>query len=50
MQRNREKRIGKPRDLFEKMGDIKGTFHTKMGMIKDRSYKDLIEAQDTKKR
>ena len=36
-------RMGKSRDLFKKIGDIKGIFHTRMGMIKDRNDKDLIE-------
>ena len=36
-------RMGKNRDLFKKIGDIKGIFHTRMGMIKDRNDKDLIE-------
>ena len=35
--------MGKNRDLFKKIGDIKGIFHTRMGMIKDRNDKDLIE-------
>ena len=43
-------RMGKTRDLFKKVRDIKGTFHTKMGSIKDRNYKDLTEAEDIKKR
>ena len=43
-------RMGKTRDLFKKIRDTKGTFHTKMGLIKDRNGKDLIEAEDTKKR
>ena len=43
-------RIGKPRDLFKKIRDTKGTFHAKMGSIKDRNGMDLIEAEDTKKR
>ena len=38
------------RDLFKKMGDIKGTFHARMGMIKDRNSKDLTEAKEIKKR
>ena len=42
--------MGKPRDLFKKIGDIKGTFHAKMGMIKDRNGKDLTEAEEIKKR
>ena len=43
-------RIGKTRDLFKKIGDIKGTFHVKMGTIKARNGKDLIEAEEIKKR
>ena len=44
MQRNREKkRMGKTRDLFKKIRDIKGTFHAKMGTIKDRNGMDLTE-------
>ena len=42
--------MGKTRDLFKKIIDTKGTFHAKMGKIKDRSGMDLIEAEDTKKR
>ena len=42
--------MGKTRDLFKKTGDTKGTFHTKMGTIKDRKSKDLTEAEDIKKR
>ena len=42
--------MGKTRDLFKKIRDIKGTFHAKMGTIKDRHGKDLTEAEDTKKR
>ena len=42
--------MGKTRDLFKKIGDIKGIFHTRMGTIKDRNGKDLTEAEDTKKR
>ena len=38
-------RIGKTRDLFKKIGDIKGTFHARMGVRKDRNSKDLIEAR-----
>ena len=37
------------RDLFNKIEDTKGTFHAKMGSIKDRNSKDLTEAEDTKK-
>ena len=43
-------RMGKTRDLFKKIRDSKGTFHTKMGSIKDRSGMDLIEAEEIKKR
>ena len=41
---------GKTRDLFKKIGTIKGTFHPKMGTIKDRNGKDLIEAEKIKKK
>ena len=44
------KRMGKTRDLFKKIRDTKGTFHAKMGSIKDRSGMDLIESEDIKKR
>ena len=43
-------RMGKTRDLFKKIRDIKGTFHAKMGSIKDRNGMDLAEAEDIKKR
>ena len=43
-------RMGKTRDLFKKIRDTKGTFHAKMGSIKDRNGMDLTEAEDTKKR
>ena len=43
-------RMGKTRDLFKKIRDTKGTFHTKMGSIKDRNGMDLREAEDIKKR
>ena len=43
-------RMGKTRDLFKKIRDIKGTFHAKMGSIKDRNGMDLTEADDIKKR
>ena len=43
-------RMGKTRDLFKKMRDTKGTFHAKMGSIKDRNIMDLTEAEDIKKR
>ena len=42
--------MGKTRDLFKKIRDSKGTFHAKMGSIKDRNGMDLIEAEDIKKR
>ena len=42
-------RIGKTGDLFKKIGDTKGTFHTKMGSIKERNDKDLTEAEEIKK-
>ena len=51
MQRNRGKQQnGKTRDLFKKIRDTKGTFHAKMGSIKDRNGMDLTEAEDIKKR
>ena len=43
-------RIGRTRDLFKKIGDTKGTFHTNMGSIKDRNGMDRTEAEDIKKR
>ena len=43
-------RIGKTRDRFKKIRDTKGTFHAKMGAIKDRNGMDLTEAEDIKKR
>jgi len=42
--------MGKARDFFKKIRDTKGTFHAKMGSIKDRSGRDLTEAEDIKKR
>ena len=42
--------MGKIRDLFKKIRDTKGTFHAKMGSIKDRNGMDLTEAEDIKKR
>ena len=42
--------MGKTRDLFQKIRDIKRTFHVGMGMIKDRSGKDLTKAEEIKKR
>ena len=43
-------RMGKTRDLFKKIRDTKGTFHAKMGSIKDRNDMDLTEAENIKKR
>ena len=43
-------RMGKTRDLFKKIRDTKGTFHAKMGSIKDRNGMDLTEADDIKNR
>ena len=40
--------MGKPRDLFKKIRDTKGTFHAKMGLIKDRNGMDVTEAEDIK--
>ena len=42
--------MGKTRDLFKKIRDTKGTFHARMGTIKDRNSKDLTEAEDIKNR
>ena len=42
-------RMGKTRDLFKKIRDTKGTFHAKMGIIKDRNGRDLTEAEDKKR-
>ena len=51
MQRSRGKQQnGKTRDLFKKIRDTKGTFHAKMGSIKDRNGMDITEAEDIKKR
>ena len=44
------KRMGKTRDPFRKIRDTKGTFHAKMGSIKDRNGMDLTKAEDIKKR
>ena len=43
-------RMGKTRDLFKKIGDIRGIFYARMGMIKDRNGEDLTEAEEIKKR
>ena len=50
MQINKINRIGKTRDLFKKIGDIKGTFHASMGTIKNRNHMDLTEAEEIKDR
>ena len=47
---DRNNRMGKTRDLFKKIRDTKGTFHAKMGTVKDRNNMDLTEAEDIKKR
>ena len=50
MPRNRGKnRMGQTRDLFKKIRDTKGTFHAKMGTIKDRNGMDLTEAEDIRR-
>ena len=49
MQRKENSRRGKTRDLFKKIRDGKGTFHSKMGTIKDRTGKDLTEAEEIKR-
>ena len=46
----RNNRMGKTRDTFKKISDTKGTFHAKMGSIKDRNGVDITEAEDIKKR
>ena len=46
----KKNRMGKTRDLFKKIRDTKGTFHAKMGTIKDRNGMDLIEPEDIKMR
>ena len=48
--REENNRMGKTRDVFKKIRDTKGTFHAKMGSIKDRNGMDLTEAEDIKKR
>ena len=45
-----ENRMGKTRDLLKKTGDIKEKFHAKMGTIKDRSSRDLVDTKEIKKR
>ena len=49
-EREENNRMGKNRDLFKKIRDTKGTFHAKMGSIKDRNGMDLTEAEDIKKK
>jgi len=48
-EREENNRMGKTRDLFKKIRDTKGTFHAKMGSIKDRNGMDLTEAEDNKR-
>ena len=48
--KRKKHRMGKTRDLFKKIRDTKGTFHAKMGSIKDRNGMDLTEVEDIKKR
>ena len=48
-EREENNRVGNTRDLFKKIRDTKGTFHAKMGTIKDRNGIDLIEAEDIKR-
>ena len=50
MQKKKIATMKKTRDLFKKTRDIKGTFHAKIGLIKDRNGMDLTEAEDIKKR
>ena len=50
MQETEENNIRKTINLFKKIGDIQGTFHARMGMIKDRNGKDITEAEEIKKR
>ena len=50
VKKQRETKEWETRDLFKKIGDTKETFHAKMGTIKDRNDKDLIEAEEIKKR
>ena len=49
-EREENNRMGKTRNLFKKIRDTRGTFHAKMGSIKDRNGTDLTEAEDIKKR
>ena len=48
-EREENNRMGKTRDLFKKMRDTKGTFHAKIGTIKDRNGTDLTKAEDIKR-
>ena len=48
--KNNNNKSGKTRDLFRKMENIKGTFHPKMGIIKDRNGRDLLDTKEIKKR
>ena len=50
MQRNENNRMENTRNIFKKIGDTKGIFLARMGMIKDRNGKDLTEAKEIKKR
>ena len=50
MQREESNRMGKTRDLFKKIGDIKGTFHARMGTIKNSKRMVLTEAEEIKDR
>ena len=50
MQTEENNRKGKTTDLFKRFGEIQGTFHARMDMIKDRNSKDLTEAEEVKKR
>ena len=50
MKREENNRMGKTKELFKKIGEFKGIFHARMGMIKDRIGKDLTEAEEIKKR
>ena len=49
-EREEKNRMGKTRELFKKIRDTQGTFHAKMGLIKNRNGMDLTEAEDIKKR
>ena len=49
IEKKKNNRMGKIKDLFKKIGDTKGTFHARMGMIKDRNRKDLMETERLRK-